>query len=165
MFKNNKLLQQLEKEKEEIIKEKNELLRIKQIMEENTPKININEVYDFYLDGYHTFVKQEVINITGKTLGGAPTKGYQITLRNIFDNTIVYEASQKSKLNRKEYIEFYIRNSNDKYAYIIPIHELDKNLLAYTDKQVPQYVLQQLYYRLNNVDINSPLLTQKQLIK
>ena len=173
MFENKKILKKIQSEKEEllilkeeIIKEKNELLRIKQIMEEKTPKIDINDVYDFYLDGIHTFVKQHVTNIEGTLLyGGARTYGYEITLKNIFDNSTVYQASQTSKLNRKEYVGYYIRNSKETIAYITPIHELDRNLLTYTDKQVPLYVLQQLYYQLNNVDINSPLLTPKQLIK
>lgn len=38
------------------------------------------------------------------------------------------------------------------------LYRADKNLLAYTDKKVPLYVIQQLYYKLNNVDVKTYVL-------
>ena len=58
----------------------------------------------------------------------------------------------------------YIRGNSleDGYfAYFYPIHEVDRNLLAYINKQVPLYILQQLYYRLNRIDVNAKILKKE----
>mgnify|MGYP003469152936 CR=1 FL=1 len=39
------------------------------------------------------------------------------------------------------------------------------NLLAYLDKKVPLYVLQNLYYKLNNIDINSKIFDTPKILK
>ena len=44
------------------------------------------------------------------------------------------------------------------YAYFYPIYEADRNILAYTNRLVPLYVLQQLYYRLNKIYVDAKIL-------
>lgn len=98
MFKNKKRLKELEDTRLELEKEKQELLFIKEQLDNTMPKIDISNVYVWY------------------------------------DNDIY------------------------SYAYLSPIYAVDRNILAYTDKMVPMYVLQQLYYKLNNVDVNAKIL-------
>lgn len=44
------------------------------------------------------------------------------------------------------------------FAHFFPIYAADRNILAYADKKVPMYVLQQLYYKMNNVNAKAHIL-------
>ena len=76
------------------------------------------------------------------------------------DGKVIYQRSATETIQRKEYISGKTLRDGY-YAFLIPLHEVDNNLLAYTNKQIPIYILQQLYYKLNNVNVNALTLTQK----
>mgnify|MGYP003502473020 CR=1 FL=1 len=87
-------------------------------------------------------------------------KGYKTTLINIFDNSIVHQKKSTYELFREENIFDDDNKSHPITCY--PIYEVEPSLLAYADKKVPMYVLEQIYFRLNNINVNSPNLIKKQ---
>ena len=149
MFRNKKRLQEIEKEKQE-------LLFIKQQLEDITPKVDISNIYVWKENRIYSIVKLDIQKIRGTCafLGGKEVDGYESTLIDIFSNNVIYQKDSIEKIKREEYIPGKeLGQGHD--ALVLPIHEVDKNILAYTDKKVPLYVLQQLYYKLNNIDINA----------
>lgn len=140
MFENKKLLKQIEKEKQE-------LLFIKSQLESIMPKVDISNVYVWDCGGVSSIVRLVVRNIHGKNGFGTELDGYKSTLIDIFTNQVVYELNSVNLIKEKQYI------SKDNYAYFYKVHEIDHSLLAYADKKVPLYVLQELYFKLNNVDV------------
>lgn len=163
MFANKKKLKEIEEMKQELLflkqelkREKQELLFIKEQLEDSTPKIDISNVYVWEDKGVYSIVKLDIQKIRGINLFhlGQEVDGYESTLIDIFSNNVIYQKDSMSKIKREEYITGE-RLGKGHTAYLIPICEVDKNLLAYTDKKVPLYVLQQLYYKLNNVDVNA----------
>lgn len=89
---------------------------------------------------------------------GEYIEGYSSTLTDIFTNEVIYQKNSANMIERREKKINYKNPSDSYYAKFFPLFGADKNLLAYTDKKVPLYVIQQLYYRLNNVDVNAPVL-------
>lgn len=162
MFGNKKILKQIEEAKQQLEAEKQELLFIKEQLEDSTPKVDISNIYVWQDKGLYSIVRLNVQKIHGKTWGGIgkETDGYLSTLTDIFTNNIVYQKSATEKINRKQYISGKTLDEGY-YAYFIPLHDIDRNLLAYANKKVPLYVLQQLYYRLNNVDVNAYVLKKE----
>lgn len=150
---------QLEELKESIIKEKRELLNLKEIMENNHPKININHVYVFEEYGKYYIVKYIATKIRARLLGGRGplADGYESKLIDIFTNKPVYIKTAKTTIQRKETVFENEELTKYHYANVTPICEIEPNLLAYLNKEVPLYVLQKIYYRLNNIDISSDL--------
>lgn len=163
MFNRKKKRKELENEKQKLTElrqqieiEKQELLFIKEQLEDKTNKVDISNIYVWQDKGLYSIVSLNVQDFVGrKWCGlGETVNAYESTLVDIFSNNIVYKKCSTEKIQSKEYIigESY---RDHYYAYLLPLYSVDKNLLAYTDKKVPLYVLQQLYYRLNNVDINA----------
>jgi len=148
----------LQEEKIKLEKEREELLFIKKGLDENQEKIDISDIYIWQVDNIFNIVKLDVKNIVGTSLSKV-VRGYHSTLTDIFSKKVIYEKKSMSYIERKELImtEKTIYDEN-KYGYFYPVYEADKNLLAYVDKMVPKYVLQRLYYKLNNVDVNSILI-------
>ena len=67
------------------------------------------------------------------------------------------KKTSTEKINNKQYMrENTLKDSY--YAYFYPIYEADRNILAYTNRLVPLYVLQQLYYRLNKIYVDAKIL-------
>lgn len=149
MFRNKKRLQEIEKEKQE-------LLFIKQQLEDITPKVDISNIYVWQAKGIYNIVKLDIQRIRGigAFTGGKEVDGYESTLVDIFSNNVIYQKVSMEKIKRVEYIAGERREKGYE-AILMPLHEIDKNILAYTDKKVPLYVLQQLYYKINNIDINT----------
>ncbi|MBQ3020689.1 MAG: hypothetical protein IJD92_00515 [Bacilli bacterium] len=149
-----KKLQDIETARKKLEEEKQELLFIKEYLEDKSPKIDISNIYVWEDAGVYSIVQLEVQKIRGKDWIGIETDGYLSTLIDIFTNNVVYQKSNLEKIKRKEFISG--ENLYDGYyAHLISLYEVDRNLLAYADKKVPLYVLQKLYYRLNNVDLKS----------
>ena len=166
MFKNKKILKQIQEEKQlleekkrQLETEKQELLFIKEQLKDSSHKVDISNVYIWQDKDLCSIVRLDIQNIRGKTWGGigVETDGYLCTLIDIFTNNIVYQRSATNKINRKQLISGETLYEGY-YAYLYPLHEVDNNILAFTNKMVPLYVLQQLYYRLNNVDVNAHIL-------
>jgi len=169
MFGNKKTLhqieeskKQLEETKEQLKIEKQELLFIKDQLENTTPKVDISNMYVWKDKNLCSIVRLDIQKIHGRSFGGVgpKTDGYLSTLIDIFTNNILYQKSSIKKINTKQFIPGETLYEGY-YAYLIPLHEVDKNILAFANKKVPLYVLQQLYYKLNNVDINAYVLKKE----
>jgi len=148
------------KKQEELEREKQKLLRIQEIFEENTPALDISNIFVFELDGRFYIVKAEVKNFVGVTCWSSKKReGYHSILTDIFTKKIVFEKQALSSFQREEPVRAYSRRS---FAKITPILEIEPDLLAYFDGKVPLYVLLRLYYKLNNVNLLNPILTRKE---
>ena len=153
----------IEEKLKQIEREKQELLKIKEILEDNYPKIDIKDLYVFSVDDISYIVRMQVDKKPGIDYFQNKIMGNHSKLIDVFSNKIIYEKFSYHLIDREEYIgnckqEYYF---NDDYAYLKPILEVEKNLLSYTNGFVPTYILMNLYYKLNNVDINSSLLIKK----
>ena len=166
MFGKKKRLEQIEQSRKQLELEKQELLFIKEQLEDSTPKIDVSNIYVWKDKDLWSIVRLDVEKFRGRNWGGIGQEvgGYLSTLTDIFSGNVIYQRSATEIIQRKQYIRG--KTLEDGYdAYLLPLHEVDKNLLAYTDKKVPLYVLQQLYYKLNNVNVNEYGLTQKKKVK
>ena len=148
MFGNKKRLEQLEQietARKQLELEKQELLFIKEQLENSTPKVDVSDMYVWKDKGLCSIVRLDVKKFRGRNWGGIGQEvdGYLSTLTDIFSGNIVYQRSATEIIQRKQYIRG--KNFGEGYdAYLLPLHEVDNNLLAYIDKKVPLYVLQQL---------------------
>lgn len=169
MFGNNLKIQELERQKEELERQKEELAKIKEILDDKSPKVDISEFYVWELRGVSYIVKKEEKNIIGDSMFGLKrnVSGFHSKLIDIFNQQTVYEKSSESKIEREEYVGDLKSNVSrfeksysfeDQIGYLVPILEIEPDLLMYADRQVPTYVLQQLLYKLNDVDIKNPVL-------
>lgn len=138
---------ELEIIKKEIIKAKNELEAIKQLLEEKCEKIDISNIYVFSYGGISYLVYiNKVDSVYNEVI-------------DIFNNQIIFhyfkhDIEGRQRINM-EYKERF--NGKDTYATLVPIIENNPDLLIYVDRQVPSYVLQKYLYKLNNLDIRSYL--------
>lgn len=156
MFKKQKLiLEENKKTLENIKREKEELLEIKRMLEDNSEKVNITNVFLLNRKGHFNFVELKSTKISGTTAlsKGRVIDGYHSELIDIFSRVIVYEKNHVDPIQTEEYVA-------DRYgdcykAYLNPITMADKNLLKYVDNMVPKVVLQRLFYKVNNVDITN----------
>lgn len=162
MFKNKKRLQAIEDAKKELEQQKTELQFIKDQMTDISPKIDITCTHVVEKQGIKYLANAFCDRCTGKNGLGINVKGYDSTLVDIFSNQVIYKKVSIYPLQRKE--EVIIKNSDYKETYLItctPVCEVLPELLAYPDKQVPEYVLKQAYYKLNNVNVNSKILRKE----
>lgn len=169
MFENKKMLkeietakQQLENEKAEVLRERAELQFIKDQLEDTSPKVDITGVNIVEKQGIKYLANAFCDRCTGKNGLGINVKGYDSTLVDIFSNQVIHKKTSIYPLQRKE--EVFIDTGSYKESYVItctPICEVVPELLAYPDKQVPEYVLKQAYYKLNNVNVNSKILRKE----
>ena len=135
---------ELEIIKKEIIKAKNELEAIKQLLEEKCEKIDISNTYIFTYGSLSYLVNLETID------------SVHYNLRDIFNNQIIFNIISRGGNERQIYMRSNQNfNGQDEYADIYPILEDNPDLLIYVDRQVPAYVLQQYLYKLNNIDITN----------
>ena len=158
MFGSKKRLMEIKEARNELENEKKELLFIKKLLEDQTPKIDISNVFVWYDNGLYSLVRLEVKKIKGKNCFGNIEDGYESNLIDIFSNCLVYRKTAVDTINSKEYVS---TGEGGRYANLYPIHKFYTDILVYADKKVPLYVLQQLYYRLNNVDVNVYKLEKK----
>lgn len=154
MFGNKKKLKQIKAEKQKLEELKAELLFIKKNLEDTTPKIDSSDLYVWRENGLSSIVKLTIKNFRGKNGYGIEKDGYESTLTDIFTNKIIYTKRSIELITPVQLV-------NGHYAYLTPIYRFDNNILAYSDKMVPMYVLQQLYYELNGVNISEHLQKQK----
>ena len=148
-------LEQIIKEKEALQKEKEQLLKIKEMMENTNyvDTIDISNVYVWRKGDVCYFVELKEEKITKKIHQELELSSYNQTLTDIFSKKIIYETS--NKIERF----FEIEELGVVYrTYLTPICEREHNLLIYADKKVPKYVLLQLYYNLNGIDLTEPTL-------
>lgn len=163
MFGKRKILKQIETEKQQLEAIKQELLFIKENLEDTTPKIDISDLYIWNENGLYSIVKLNVENFRGATWGGLGRErnGFKSTLVDIFTNQTIYIKQSLELINSKQWVNRGNSVEDGYYAYLTPIYKFDNNILAYADKKVPLYVLQQLYYKLNDVNINAYVLKKE----
>ena len=153
---------QLEKIKYQLQIEKQELYFIKEQLEDMTPKVDVSNVYIWKDKNICSIVRLNTQKIRGRCFagGGSEVEGYSSTLVDIFTNNIVFKKNSRQRINENEIMVENKYSSSQEYYYaqLIPLYEIDNNILAFADKKVPLYVLQQLYYKLNNVDVNDYVL-------
>lgn len=159
MFKNKKLLKEIEEERKKLEKEKQELIKLQEIMTGSYPKIDITYVYVCEENGIYYIVKLYEEKIRGRLYGGngPMSDGYEFTFVDIFSQNVILTKCSRDKIGRKVCIFENDTLKNYHYIYLTPICEMEPNILAYMDKKVPLYVLQNLYYKLNNIDLNSEI--------
>lgn len=146
-----KRLKELEIKKQEIEKEKQELLKIKEMLEEETPKIDITNVYSAKINGIKYFVRSSTDQVTAYSpFFGKNVPANHLVLCDIFSDNIVYDKTSTDSIKKL-----------GEDVSLQRIYHEDINLLAYIDYQVPTYVLQQLYYKLNGIDLSSQTLVRK----
>ena len=158
MFGKKKQLKEIEDKLQRIEKEKEELLKIKEMLDDQSPKIDISDLYVWEDKKNYYIVNKKERPITGRCMGGKGPRcnGMESTLIDIFTNKVIYNKSSVNPIMNHELIKVtddFVFGNQDYYARLYPIYEISKTLLAYPDKKVPLYVLQQFYYELNNIDI------------
>ena len=136
---------ELEIIKESIIKEKEELEAIKQILESKTPKVDISDIYVFTYGGISYLGRLESID----------DAFYEI--KDIFNNQVIFNFFKNCSIpGNKIYMEYNERyNGEDLYATLVPIIEKTPDFLIYFNRQVPEYILEQYLYRINNLDVRN----------
>ena len=167
MLKYKKILQQIQEERRKLSEEKEELLRLKEIMTSSYPKIDISYVYICEENGIYYIGKLYEEKIRGRLYGGKGpmSEGYEATFVDIFNKNIIFKKSSRKKISRKVCIFEDDTLRNYHYIHLTPIYEKEPNLLAYLYKQVPTYILQNLYYKLNNININSDIFNKPKTLK
>lgn len=158
MFKRKKQILEVENKLQDIKRETEELLKIKAMLDDKSQKVDINNLYVWENKGIYYIVKMEVNSITGRCLSrkGPRRNGLESILIDIFTNKVIYQKCSISPIKSHELITIeddIAFGEKNYYARFYPICEIEKDLLIYVDKKVPLYVLQQLYYKLNDIDI------------
>lgn len=163
MFGKKKQSREIENKLLEIKREKEELLKIKELLEDTTPKVDISNVYIWECDGISSIVRYYVKPIVGRSLGGAGAirNGFESTLVDIFSEQIVYKKCSIELIKERELVKDLTGKYTNSYARFNHILEFDKRLLVYPDKRVPKYILQQDYYALNYIDITKSKILNK----
>lgn len=157
MLKNKKILEEIKEERRKLTEEKDELIKLKEIMSNSHPKVDITYLYVCEEKGIYYIGKLYEEKIRGKLYGGKGpmSDGYEATFVDIFTQKVIFKKSSKERITRKVCIFEDDTLRNYHYIHLTPICEIEPNLLAYLDKKVPLYILQFLYYKLNNIDLNS----------
>jgi len=156
------LKREIQLEREKLAEEKEQLLFIKEQLEDKSPKMDFSNIYVWEDKGLYSLVRMEVSDFVGRRRSGSGPEciGHKSILIDIFTGDVVYQKSSTEYINEYEYITNGIIKDSY-YAKFYPVWRKDKSLLAYPDKKCPLYVLEQLYYKLNKVDVNSQILKKK----
>lgn len=145
MFNSKKRLEEIENAKKELEYQKQELQFIKDQLADASPKIDISYI--------HVLEKQKIKYLV--KLFSEPYSGntFKLTVVDIFSGNVIYKKISKEPIYRLDL-------DDNGFIFCTPICEVIPELLAYPNKQVPEYILQQAYYRLNNVNVNSEILSK-----
>lgn len=150
-------LEQIIEEKEALKKEREQLAKIQEIMKNtnNIETIDISNVYVWRKKNIYYLVDLKEEKAIEKGNSEMEYHGYKITLTDIFSEKIIYEKFSSYKIERMQEVVELGEVFN---TYLTPICEREHDLLVYADKKVPKYILLQLYYNLNNIDLTEPTL-------
>ena len=163
MFSKKKQVREIENNLLEIKREKEELLKIKELLEDTTPKVDISNVYVWECDGISNIVRYYVKPVVGRALDGVgPIRnGFESILIDIFSEQPIYKKCSTELIKERELVKDLTGKYTNKYARLNHILEVDKRLLVFPDKRVPKYILLQDYYALNNIDITKSKILSK----
>lgn len=130
-------------------KEKQQLQRIKEMLNNASLEIDINDLYVWTIDNTCYIVRETVTPCTIRKNIGVEliNSGFKSTLIDIFTNEIIYCKESRDLIKREEVM--YTGNKGT----CVPI--IEKCALSnFPNKKVPLYILKHLYYKLNNIDIS-----------
>ena len=145
--KNNKeVINYLDEKLDNIRKEKEELIKLKNLLYNDNKTINITNVYVYEPDNENI---KYIVKLVERNFRSPMT-----VLCDIFSNNELYE-----EMNNISNIK--IRGISKCWGKITPIYKYEPALLAYPEKLVPEYVLREIYYNINNIDLNAPILRKK----
>ncbi len=154
--KRNREIEEIKKQRELLEKEKLELLKIKDQLENtnNPDMIDVSNVYIWEVNGVKNIVELKERSIVGRTMNGLgrEASGYESKLIDVFTGKVIYEKSSVSKIERSELLGMRFGEETIR-AEFYPIVEEDRTVLEYPNKKVPRYIMYQVFYRINNVDI------------
>lgn len=163
MFGRKKQLKKIEDEKQRLLLLKEQLSHIKEYLDDNSPRVDISNVCVLFKDDVYYIVKRYDENITGMCASvGRNIQGYKTTFIDIFSNNIVYEWKNQRKMNQTALVgvgEFGCTHVCE--VRIFSLENCERGVLAFPDKKVPLYVLEQIYYNINGVNLSAPILRKK----
>lgn len=131
----NEIIITMENKLNEIRKEKESLLKLKEIMNKDSKVINISNVYVYEKDSIKYLVYTSERPVTPHFI--------RLSFIDIFSSNE---------------IDFKLQNKSSEIQNAEKIENRFPSLLVYPDKLVPEYELRELYYGINNIDINTPIL-------
>ena len=146
MFNSKKRLQELQ----EIKNAKKELEFIRDQLADASPKIDISNMC--------VFEKQRIKYLVKLFSEPYSENIFKSTAIDIFSGNVIYKKISKEPIYGVDFVDDGLCVPH--FISCTPICEVIPELLAYPNKQVPEYVLQQAYYRLNNVNVNSKILSK-----
>ena len=134
-----RILKETASKLEQIENEKKELHLMKKVLEDSSPKVDISNLYVYEENRIYFIVER----IDKETIGRAvyynkAVKCVRTTLIDIFTKKAIYDELNLVKMTS---------------SYLKPILSVDHSLLVFPDQKVPFYLLQQLFYKLNNISL------------
>lgn len=151
MFQSKKRLKQIEELKETLNKEKQEILEIENQLSKSIPKISISNLY---LVLEHGVVRIGRLNVKSTTDYRGKIQHYSV-MTDIFNNDIIFEKYRK--VDYEVFISSLLLEEKH-YIYLQPLYKVWEDILLYDDEKIPLYTLQQIYYELNELDVDDVLL-------
>lgn len=176
MFTTRKKIKKLEQEKQELLNLKSKveeeislLEKMKELLEIEGEKIDISSVYLYECGNDKKIVKLKVTAGIGDTITKKNVRIYDSKLIDIFSGFVIFNMCSAELISRSEPMwlnraKTTKARSLDEVCTITPICEIEPNLNAYVNGYVPLYVLQRLYYKLNNVDLKDDILNAPKLV-
>ena len=133
MFGKKRQSKEIENKLLEIKREKEELLKIKELLEDKTSKVDISNIYVWKVDGISYLVRYYVKPIVGNLLGGAGRvgNGFESTLIDIFSEQIVYTKCSRELIKERELVKDRSGKYTNRYASFNHILDIDRELLVY----------------------------------
>lgn len=147
---NQEVVVDLDNKLNDIRKEKEDLIKLKELLNQEGMLIDITDVYVYEPndDNVKYLVKLEDRHYL-------KTSNYFTShLIDIFSNNELYKEVCK-------FDSIKIKGMNKLFGKIIPLHKYEPAILAYPDKLVPEYILRQIYYNINNINLDAPILRKK----
>ena len=141
------MLEETNSKLEQVQKEKKELELMKKLLEESYPKVDISNLYILKKEGNYFIVEKLDQPAVGKSVYfNKHVKCTRTLIIDIFTKKIIYDETYL--------VEFplYLR-----HLELRPILSVEHSLLAFPDQKVPFYLLQQLFYKLNNISLEENL--------
>ena len=136
------LIDSIDKRLNEIRQEKNELNKLKDLMDNEAKLIDITTVYIVEIDNIKHLAYLEM------------PMAKACRFKDIFSNEDVWRGLGSN-------LDEALDRSHSKPTSVARLKEVEPTVLAYPNNLVPDYVLKQIYYSLNNVDLNNPILKKE----
>lgn len=138
-----RILEEANSKLEQIQKEKKELEIMKKLLEYSYPKVDISNLYVLKENGNYFIVEKLEEPAIGKSVYfNKEVNCTRILITDIFTKKIIYDEA---------YLCRYPLSFHN--LELRPILSVEHSLLAFPEQKVPFYLLQQLFYKLNNISL------------